>query len=296
MIRLHVRRLKRDDRVARRVGFIKTISAEFQDMLEDLLGFFLAHAFGDGPFQKLGLHLRDHFTLLFTDRLDEFVGAAQLDPTELIENLHDLFLVDHDSIGLFQNFIHDRMHLRHLLTAVLAVAIARDQFHRPRSIQRVGGDEIFQTVRLHLHQKILHAAGFKLKDAARFTPAEKGQHLFIGKVDFLDIDAPFFIERRFLLIGRPFDRPFFPRFAFEVDRARDAGKGSQAQKVHLQQAAFLGDRPFKLRQHVAVTVAIEGHDVIERLIGDDHTRRMATGVTAKPFQPFGNVNHLLDDG
>ena len=50
-----------------------------------------------------------------------------------------------------------------------------------------------------------------------------------------------------------------------------------------------------MRQHVAVAVAIEGDDIIERLIGDDDAGGMAAGIAAKALQPFGDVDHLLDD-
>ena len=36
-------------------------------------------------------------------------ALRQLDPAELVEDLHDLFLVDHDAVGLGQDRVHDRV-------------------------------------------------------------------------------------------------------------------------------------------------------------------------------------------
>ena len=56
--------------------------------------------------------------MFLADRFDQFVCSAQLDPAELIENLHHFFLIDHDSVGLFKNCVLVRMDLGHRLGAV----------------------------------------------------------------------------------------------------------------------------------------------------------------------------------
>ena len=73
--------------------------------------------------------------------------------------------------------------------AVLAIAIQRDQFHRPRAIEGVGGDQIVQPVRPHLHQQILHSAGFKLEDALGFAAAKQVEHFPVGEVDLFNVDV-----------------------------------------------------------------------------------------------------------
>ena len=71
------------------------------------------------------------------------------------------------------------MRFRHALSAMLAIAIQRNQLHRPRAIQRIGRNQILQPIRLHLHQQILHPTGFKLKNPLRLPPAKHRQHVLI---------------------------------------------------------------------------------------------------------------------
>ena len=72
--------------------------------------------------------------------------------------------------------------------AVLAVAVDRDQLHGAGAIEGVGGDEVFEAVGLHFHEQVLHAAGFKLEHALGFAAAEEGEDVFVGEVDFFDVD------------------------------------------------------------------------------------------------------------
>jgi hypothetical protein len=63
----------------------------------------------------------DDLLLLLADRLDERVRLAQRDAAQLVDDLHDLFLVDHDAVGLIGELIDDGVDLGHVLAAVLAV-------------------------------------------------------------------------------------------------------------------------------------------------------------------------------
>ena len=96
--------------------------------------------------------------------------------------------------------------LRHLLAAVLAVAVDRDQLHRAGAVQGVGGDQVFDAVGLHLHQQVLHAAGLELEDALGLAAAEEVEHVLVGQVDLLDVDPALLVQRRGGLVGRPLDR------------------------------------------------------------------------------------------
>src|SRR5256885_13917233 len=80
--------------------------------------------------------------------------------------------------------------------SMLSAAVQRDEFHRAGAIEGVGGDEVFDAVGLHLHQEVLHAAGFELEDAAGLAAAEHLEDVWVGQVDLLDIDAGFVIQRR----------------------------------------------------------------------------------------------------
>jgi hypothetical protein len=74
---------------------------------------------------------------------------------------------------------------------VLAPVVVRDQVHRARSEQRVGGDQVLEPVGLHLDQQPAHAARFELEHAGRVAPLEELEDLLV----VVRGDEPLQIER-----------------------------------------------------------------------------------------------------
>ena len=66
-------------------------------------------------------------------------------------DLHHLFLVDDDAVGLGQDVLDRRMR-RFRFFPVLAPAIVGDAGHRAGAIQSNGGDQILEPVRAHQAQ------------------------------------------------------------------------------------------------------------------------------------------------
>ena len=59
-----------------------------------------------GAIHELFVIPRDDGLLLLTDRLDARVRVGKLDSAQAIENLHDLFLVDHHAVGFGEHVLH----------------------------------------------------------------------------------------------------------------------------------------------------------------------------------------------
>ena len=150
----------------------------------------------------------------------------------------------------------------------------RDELHRTGAVQGVGGDQVFEAIRRHLHQEVLHSAGFKLKNASRFAPAKKFEHLPIGEVDVLDVD----LSSLDLL--------------HQVDGSLQRAERAQPEKVHLQQANLLDDRTFELREDVLAAL-VERNEIFQRLIGDDDTGSVHAGVAGHAFQSLGDVDDFF---
>jgi hypothetical protein len=55
-----------------------------------------------------------------------------------------------------------------------------DQLHRARAVERGGGDEVFDAVRLHFHEQVLHAAGFELEHASRLAAFEEVEDVLVS--------------------------------------------------------------------------------------------------------------------
>jgi len=62
---------------------------------------------------------------------------------------------------------------------VLAPVVVRDQVHRARPEEGVGGDEVLEPVGLHLNQEAAHAAGLELEDAGGLATPEEVQDLLV---------------------------------------------------------------------------------------------------------------------
>ena len=91
------------------MALVEAVAGELVDLLEDLRGLGLRHATRHGAVDEglaLGFHLR--LDLLAHGPAQQ-VGAAQAVAGQLLGDLHDLFLVDHDPEGLFQDAFQARM-------------------------------------------------------------------------------------------------------------------------------------------------------------------------------------------
>ena len=214
--------------------FIKTISGEFFDQFINVIGLFFGQPLADTALDKAFLSGIDNGLFLLADRLNQPIRLPQRNIPQPVTNPHHLFLVDHNTEGLFQHLTHDRM--RHLpLGPVFSLDKVRDQRHRSRSIQRIGRDQILQSVRPQFHQQILHPAGFKLEHTLGPSGSEHlFEHPLIGNINALKINL------------------FIVQHLDQIDRPPQHTQRFQPQKVHLQQTHFFNRRPFKLRDQLIV--------------------------------------------
>jgi hypothetical protein len=182
-------------------------------------------------------------------------------------------LVDtHDAVGLLEDLGHDGVG-QGPFGAVLAVDVIGNQNHRAGAIQGVGGDEVLDAVRPHLHQQVLHAARFELEDALGPAAGEDLEGLGVVQVELVQVEV-------------------------EAVPVPDQGAGAfedaerlEAQEVHLEQAHLLDHGPFVLGNDVVrVRGLVQGHEIRQRLVGDDHAGRMDRGVPSEPFELAADVD------
>ena len=276
IVRLQIGRLVGDERIARRVALIEAIAGEPLDQFENLLGLVLLQALGDAAGEEPLFLLLNDGDLLLADGLDERVCVAQRDVAQPVANTHNLLLIYHNSVGLLEDLGHDRVG-QGPFGAVLAVDVVRDQGHRAGAVEGVGGDQVLDAVRLHLHQQVLHAAGFELEHALGLAVDEDLEGLGLGDVEL------FQVELHAVVLLDQLAGPL-----------QDAER-LEAQEVHLQQAHLLDNRPFVLGDDVlGARGLVERHEVRQRLIGDDHAGGVHRGVAGQPFELAAHVDHLAD--
>ncbi len=82
---------------------------------------------------------------------------------------HDLFLVNHDAVGVGADVLQQRMQIFDRRDALFRFHIFRDELHRAGPVQRDQCDDVVELFDVELLRKTGHAAGFHLEKADRFA-------------------------------------------------------------------------------------------------------------------------------
>ncbi len=87
-------------------------------------------------------------------------------------------------MGLFQNFVHDRVNLVWFFPTVLHLDVFHDHaaFQRARSVQSRRRDDVFELVRFHLRQQVADTAGLELEDPLRLASLQQREGLGVCEV------------------------------------------------------------------------------------------------------------------
>ncbi len=282
----------RGDRVRGRVRFVEAVARELQNEVEEFLGVALPHALGDGALEEVGFRGVDSLLLLLADRLDERVRVAQGDAAQFVADLHDLLLVHHHAVGLFGEAIDDRVNLRDLLLPVLAPVVGGDEVHRSRAEERVGGDQVLETVGLHLGEEPPHAARFELEHARRVGATEALEHARVVVRKTIEIER--IARATFLPADGLADRIVGERRADQVLGALDDAERAQTQEVHLEQADLLAGRAVPLGDDiVGAGRLVERDDLVQRSRGDDDARGVDRRVADLSLERATGVEQFL---
>ena len=180
-IRFEKRGLVGDDGVPGRVRFVEAVARELQDQTRTV---HYACCGGAAPscrsaFNELvarGVGI-DDLHLLLADRLDERVRLAERNVAQLVDDEHHLLLVDHDAVG-FLGVLRSTIgvHLRHGRRGHACGCCSPESTpSAPGRIQRIGGNEIFEAVRLHAHQQASACLRIQIGTRRRFRPGGRGR-------------------------------------------------------------------------------------------------------------------------
>ena len=133
VVRLHIGGLVGDQRVGGGVALVEAVVGELGEQLEDRVGVVLGQPLLDGAVDE-AVALRVHLGVdLLAHGAAQKIGLAQRIAGKVLGDLHHLFLVDDDAVGLLQDRLEPRVDVLRLLRAVLARAIGRDVGHRARA-------------------------------------------------------------------------------------------------------------------------------------------------------------------
>ena len=289
VIRLHVGRPVRHQRVASGVRLVKRVGRERLDRapqrVHRCLGVpVLLHA---AP--ELVVLLGEHLGFLLTHRFTEAVCLAGRVICHLLRDTHDLLLVHDEAIGLVENFAQRLVQLRvdrgDRLTPVLTVRVVpvRVHTHRTRAVERQRRHDVLKAGRLHAFEQLLHAAGVQLEHAEGLAAGEQLVHGCVVCIQRFQVE-------RFAAV-----------LLYVLQGVAKHRKVAQAQEVHLQQADGLAGRVIPAGDDRAVRRALPHRDVVHERHGrHDHRAGVHAGLAhdaleaASRLVDFGHIRVRLD--
>ena len=275
-VRLEPGGLVGDDGVGRRVALVEAVAGELVDQLEDRGGLGLRHAASRRPFDEHGLLLGHLVLLLLAHGAAQQVRAAERVAGQDLGDLHHLFLVDDDAVGLLEHRLQGRVQIVDLAAAELAVDEGRDVVHRARTVEGADGGDVLDGIGPQLAQGVAHALAFHLEDPDRVAVG----HQFVG----LGV-----VQRQ----GREIHPG--PALLEEAQRLVDHRQGLQAQEVELHEARAFDPLHVELRRRqVRPRVLIQGRQFGQRPVADHHAGGMGGGVAVEPLQLQGHVQQAGD--
>ncbi|QYU67449.1 DUF3857 and transglutaminase domain-containing protein [Leptolyngbya sp. 15MV] len=229
--------------------------------------------FGDG--RRMTPYMIHLGAVLLAHRAAQQVRAAQAVAGQILRDLHHLFLIDQDAVGLGDDVVDRGMRGGPGL-AMLALAVGRDVGHRARSVKRDGGDQVLEAVWAHHAQAVPHALPFELEDAGRIPAREHRVGGFVVERKLREIE-------RDALRGQQLHRAFQHRQRLE------------AEEVELHQArAFHMLHRILRDEHLGPRVLVERHDLHQRAAADDDAGGVGGGVAVAAFQLLRDVEQAGD--
>ena len=181
VVGLEIGRLISDQRISSRVALVKAVTSKLEDPIPKILGILFCKPQIESPLKELLLIGCDNRFFFLADGFDTRVGFGQLDSAQAIQDPHNLFLVDHHTVGLFEDFLQDRVQVGggFLFQFDGDVFIDHTPFERAGTIQCVGSDNVAEVVGFHPLEQVSNTATFELKDPFGFASSKQFKGLFI---------------------------------------------------------------------------------------------------------------------
>ncbi len=223
---LQISGLIRDQGIGRRMTFIETVTRKISHQVKDLLGLFLRDLMMPlSALDKEGFLLLHFLRLFLPHRPPKKIGLTHRKPGQHIGDLHDLFLIDDNAVGLFEDLLQLRQFILHRDLAALPFdeVIHHPAADRAGTIKGEEGDEILESFRFQLDQEIPHPGALQLKHAGGLPASQKLIGFRIGQRQGHDLHG---------LIRWTF-------FIDEFNGLVNHGQGAQAQQVELDQPDLL---------------------------------------------------------
>ena len=190
IVGLEIGDLVGDQAVAVRMALVEGVVGELLDDVEQFLAQGRAVAGGVAAAHEGRTLLLHELPYLLATGLPEVVGLCQRVASELLGDPHHRFLVDHEAVGVGQEFLGIRVEVVHRLPAVLSIGIVVVHVgrHRPGPVEGHQGGHVLEARRGQRTHQGTHRAGLQLEHPYGVAP---GQHLEgrpVVQVHVVDVD------------------------------------------------------------------------------------------------------------
>ena len=140
-----------NEAITRGVRFVETVVREVEQLTPKLFGNFFGRATDfNRAFNKLWFYLVHEVDFFLTDSLAERIGLATGKTAPFTRNLHELLLVNHNTVSIFQGVFEAGMEVSDRLLAVFTTNEAVDELHWARAVEGHHSDNVLEAVRLEV--------------------------------------------------------------------------------------------------------------------------------------------------
>ncbi len=266
-----------DHGIGRGMRLVEPIPPELVDQPEELLGHLRRDPVTHGPFHKLGAMLRHQLGLLFSHGLAKLIGLSHGIAGQDLGDLHDLFLIQYNPVGLLQDRLQRGQEIVDLSVPMLAIDEVVDHVapQRSRPVKGHEGDHVFKDLGSQPSQEVLHARTFQLKNAGGLSIGAELVGRFIRKGDLSQVDR-------------------LPRGLFnKMDGLLDDRQGLKPQEIELDEAQLFNPLHGELGHDFTLVPAVEREVFHQRPVRNHHAAGMGGCMAGQSLQGTGYLQEFF---
>src|SRR6185369_8374339 len=217
-------------------------------------------------------------SILLSHGTSQQIGAAEGIAGQGTGNLHDLFLVDDDAVGILENRLQFGKVIDNLFPAMLAFdeVLHHAGVERARTVEGNRSDNILETGRFQVTEHLAHAAALQLEHAGGIPVRYKliAEGIVIGKQCYVELG---------ILAG-----------ADKLDGAVDDRQVLQAEEVELHQPDlfYILHRILGIDQP-CLLVLVHRAELFQHIRRHHHPGGMGGSVACQTFEAEGDFNQVV---
>ena len=233
-----------------------------------------------GSLQEYCALLGHFFRLLLAHRASQHVGTTERVARQHLRNLHDLFLVQNDAVGILQNGRQVWMRKSDLLAAVLTIdeVVHHAGAKRPGAEQRHQGDDVLEVAGAQPLHEVFHAARFQLEHCRGLSLLEQGIDLRVVEWQSCDVDDG--------LVGKG--------LGDHLEGPVDDRQSSQSEKVEFNEPDGLDIILVELGNEIAATLfAVQWREVGQFAWSNHHAPGVLADIAYEALEALGHLHDFL---